>query len=62
MRAKKPYADDFTKAPGGIPGVEERMEVVLTEGLKRNIPLSKLTNLLCKNPAKFLDFQIKKEV
>lgn len=31
---KKPYANDFTKAPGGIPGVEERMEVVLTEGLK----------------------------
>ena len=57
---KKPYADDFTKAPGGIPGVEERMEVVLTEGLKRNIPLSKLTNLLCKNPAEIFGFSNKK--
>ena len=57
---KKPYADDFTKAPGGIPGVEERMEVVLTEGLKRNIPLSKLTNLLCKNPAEIFGFSDKK--
>ena len=32
------------------------MEVVLTEGLKRNIPLNKLTELLCKNPAKIFGF------
>ena len=57
---KKPYADDFTKAPGGIPGVEERMEVVLTEGLKRNIPLNVLTKLLCKNPAEIFGFSNKK--
>lgn len=53
---KKPYADDFTKAPGGIPGVEERMEVVLTEGLKRGVNLNKLINLLCTNPAKVFGF------
>lgn len=57
---KKPYKNDFTKAPGGLPGVEERMEVILTEGLKRNIPLEKLTRLLSLNPAKIFRLYPKK--
>lgn len=59
---KKPYKNDFTKAPGGLPGIEERMEVVLTEGLKRNIPLEKLTRLLSLNPAKIFGLYPKKGV
>lgn len=53
---KKPYKDDFTKAPGGIPGVEERMEVVLSLGLKRNISLNRLIDVLCTNPSKIFGF------
>ncbi|WP_243342520.1 dihydropyrimidinase [Anaerococcus sp. AGMB09787] len=51
-RDKSPYKDNFLDCPGGGPGVEERMEVVISEGLKRNIPLAKLIDLLSYNPAK----------
>ena len=44
--------DDFREAPGGIAGVEERMEIVLTEGIKRGIPLNSLIAKLATNPAK----------
>ncbi|NMB09361.1 MAG: amidohydrolase family protein, partial [Tissierellia bacterium] len=44
--------DDFRVTPGGAPGVEERMEVILTEGENRNIPKSKLVEILITNPAK----------
>lgn len=57
---KLPYKDNFLEAPGGIPGVEERMEVVLTEGLKRGISLEKLTDLLCKKPADIFGLSYKK--
>lgn len=57
---KLPYKDNFLDAPGGIPGVEERMEVVLTEGLKRGISLERLTDLLCKNPAHIFGLSYKK--
>lgn len=57
---KLPYKDNFLEAPGGIPGVEERMEVVLTEGLKRGISLDRLTDLLCKNPADIFGLSHKK--
>ena len=49
---KLPYKDDFQNCPGGGPGVEERMEVILTEGLKRGISLERLIEVLIINPAK----------
>ncbi|NVF12313.1 dihydropyrimidinase [Anaerococcus sp. AGMB00486] len=53
---KKPYADNFIKAPGGIPGVEERIEVVLTLGLQRKISLVRLMEVLSLNPSKIFGF------
>lgn len=44
--------DDFRITPGGAPGVEERMEIMLTEGENRNISKSKLVEILVTNPAK----------
>jgi dihydropyrimidinase len=44
--------DDFRNAPGGVPGVEERIEIVLTEGIKRGISINKLIDKLCTSPAK----------
>lgn len=43
--------DDFREAPGGVGGIEERIELVLTEGSKRGIPLSNLIAKLATNPA-----------
>ncbi|MDO5755594.1 MAG: dihydropyrimidinase [Tissierellia bacterium] len=51
-RDKLPHKDHFTTAPGGAPGVEERMEIVLSEGLKRGIPMERLIEVLVVNPAK----------
>lgn len=42
---------DFRIAPGGVPGVEERMEIVLTEGIKRGISINTLIDKLCTNPS-----------
>lgn len=60
LEEKELGKNDFTKAPGGAPGVEERMEVILTEGLKRGIPLKTLTELLSTNPAKIFGLSYKK--
>lgn len=57
---KLPYKDDFLNAPGGIPGIEERMEVVLTEGLKRGVSPKRLRDLLSTNPAKIFGLGYKK--
>ena len=48
---KLPYSEDFINAPGGGPGVEERVEVVLTEGHKRGVPIERLVELLSTRPA-----------
>lgn len=57
---KLPYKDDFLNAPGGIPGIEERMEIVLTEGFKRGISPKRLRDLLSTNPAKIFGLGHKK--
>lgn len=45
--------DDFTKAPGGAPGVEERVRVIFSEGVMKNrITLQKFVEVMCTNPAK----------
>lgn len=51
---------DFRLAPGGAPGVEERMEIILTEGIKRGISINKLINKLSVNPAKIFGLYPKK--
>lgn len=52
--------NDFREAPGGVSGVEERMEIILTEGIKRGISINKLINKLCVNPAKIFGLYPKK--
>lgn len=52
--------DDFRVTPGGAPGVEERMEIILTEGQKRNISMSRLIEVLITNPAKIFGLYPKK--
>lgn len=45
--------DDYTKAPGGAPGVEERLRVLYTEGVvKRGLSLSRYVDLISTNAAK----------
>lgn len=57
---KSIYANNFLDAPGGAPGVEERLEVVLTEGDKRSIKFQTLVKVLCENPAKVYGLYPKK--
>lgn len=59
---KLKYKEDFKKVPGGAPGVEERMEIILTEGQKRNISLNTLIDKLIYNPAKIFGLYPKKVV
>lgn len=59
-RDKLPHKDNFTGAPGGAPGVEERLEVVISEGLKRNIKLERLVDLLSTKPSKIFGLYPKK--
>ena len=54
--------DDFRIAPGGIPGVEERIEIILTEGKKRKIPLENLVSKLATNPARIYGLYPKKGI
>ncbi|WP_300382149.1 dihydropyrimidinase [Clostridium sp.] len=45
--------DDFTKAPGGAPGVEERVRIIFSEGVMKNrITIQKFVEVMCTNPAK----------
>lgn len=55
-RDKKPHKDHFLTAPGGAPGVEERMELMLTEAQKRGVSLAHMVELLITNPAKIMGF------
>lgn len=57
---KLPHKDNFTTCPGGAPGVEERMEIVLTEGLKRGISIERLVEVLITNPSKIFGVYPKK--
>ena len=45
--------DNFTKCPNGAPGVEERVKVIFSEGVKKNkISINKFVEVMCTNPAK----------
>lgn len=52
LKQKLDGKNDFRLAPGGAPGVEERVEITLTEGIKRGISVNKLIEKLSVNPAK----------
>lgn len=45
--------DNFTLCPNGIPGVEERVRVIFSEGVMKNrISINKFVEIMCTNPAK----------
>jgi dihydropyrimidinase len=45
--------DDFSKIPNGHPAIENRMELLYSEGVhKRKISLNKYVEVACTNPAK----------
>ena len=45
--------EDFTRIPGGLPGVETRGELVFSFGVaKRRISASQMCRCLCENPAR----------
>ncbi|MDA3793341.1 MAG: dihydropyrimidinase [Elusimicrobia bacterium] len=50
---KSAQANDFTKIPMGLPGVENSLPVFYSEGVvKRDIEITKLVNLMSTNPAR----------
>lgn len=53
QKQKQAGANDFTKCPGGAPGVEERLVLMFSEGVKKGrITMSQLVRNLCTSPAK----------
>jgi len=62
---KEKISDNFWEIYGGIPGIEHRVEFLFSEGLhKRNLPISKIIDLLSSNVADYfrLDNKGKLEV
>ncbi|MEI8347224.1 MAG: dihydropyrimidinase [Pseudomonadota bacterium] len=50
---KKKGLKDFAQVPSGIPGVENRLEILHSEGvIKRGLSLENWVKLCCANPAK----------
>ena len=50
---QKMGADDFTKCPNGLPGVELRMPIMFSEGvMKKRISVEQFVNITATNPAK----------
>ena len=55
--------EDFTKIPGGLPGVETRGEVIYTCGVAaRKLSLGTMCRALCENPAKLYGLYPRKGV
>ncbi|HLE12487.1 MAG: dihydropyrimidinase [Bdellovibrionales bacterium RIFOXYD12_FULL_39_22] len=61
LKDKRRGINNFTQIPNGIPGVENRMELLFSEGvIKRNMPLSRFVQLTSSNPAKIFGLYPKK--
>jgi dihydropyrimidinase len=54
--------NDFTKAPGGAPGVEARIPLMLAEAAGGRLTLQRLVTLCCANPARLFGMYPKKGV
>ena len=63
MEQKALGADDFTKIPGGLPGVQTRGTLIYTYGVRQGrITLEQMCTLLSENPAKLYGLYPKKGV
>lgn len=61
MDQKKAGEKDFSKIPNGAPGIENRMELMFSEGvLKNRITLNKFVEVNATNPAKIFGLYPKK--
>ncbi len=60
LKEKLNGKNDFRLTPGGTPGVEERIEIILTEGIKRGISINNLIDKLATKPAKIFGLYPKK--
>ncbi len=55
--------EDFTKIPGGLPGVETRGELIYSYGVaKRKLSLAQMCRVLSENPAKLYGLYPRKGV
>ena len=55
--------EDFTRIPGGLPGVETRGELIYSYGVaKRRISTAQMCRLLCENPARLYGLYPRKGV
>ena len=53
--------EDFSKCPNGLPGVEERLPLMFSEGvMKGRISINKMVEVCCINPAKLFGMYPKK--
>ncbi|GAA0121820.1 dihydropyrimidinase [Clostridium faecium] len=53
--------EDFTKCPGGVPGIETRIPLIFSEGvMKKRISLNKFVDLVSTKPAKIFGLYPKK--
>ena len=53
LKQKEMGREDFTKIPGGLPGVETRGELIYSYGVAaKKLSLSQMCRVLCENPAK----------
>ncbi|WP_454053030.1 dihydropyrimidinase [Clostridium sp. Marseille-Q7071] len=53
--------DDFTKCPGGVPGIETRIPLIFSEGvMKKRISINKFVDLVSTKPAKIFGLYPKK--
>ncbi|MGP1594794.1 MAG: dihydropyrimidinase [Treponema sp.] len=52
---------DFTKGPGGAPGIEERVRIIFSEGVqKKRITLEQFVKVMAANPARIFNLYPKK--
>ena len=49
---KKLGLNDFSKIPNGAPGIEARMQILLSEGPRHGLSLNKIVEITATNPAK----------
>lgn len=53
--------DDFTKCPNGVPGIEERIPLIFSEGvMKGKITINKFVDVCSTTPAKIFGLYPKK--
>jgi len=61
-REKQLGKEDFTKTPGGAPGVEARIPLMFSEMRKGRLTVGELVSLCCANPARLFGLYPKKGV